>query len=80
MDINKTIEDIEEISKYRLNICYKCPIYSSKFGGLCNNKIWLNPETGEVSLVSKIGFKRGCGCILNSKTKNINSSCPLNKW
>ena len=70
----------ESLSEKRLNICYRCPIYSSKYGGTCNNKLWLNIETRDISLEPKTGYKNGCGCILESKTKNPASSCPLDKW
>lgn len=68
------------LSEKRLNICYSCPIYSSRFGGQCNNKLWLNPNTGDVSTVKKDGYKNGCGCRLNAKTRLVNTSCPLGKW
>jgi hypothetical protein len=70
----------EELSRNRMNICYKCPLYSSKYGGLCNNELWLNKETGDVSTEQKEGYKRGCGCLLNSKTRISSAKCPLEKW
>lgn len=39
----------KDISEERLKVCYSCPLYSTKFGGLCNNRLWLNPNTGDVS-------------------------------
>lgn len=76
-NIKNTIEDIAE---YRLNICYKCPIYSTRMGGLCNNKLWLDPKTNDVSTSKKSGYIRGCGCLLKSKVKNPDSSCIADKW
>lgn len=70
----------KDISQERLKICYACPLYSQKLGGICNNKLWLNPNTGDVSTVQKDGYKRGCGCRLLAKTKLSNAHCPLNKW
>ena len=82
--IDGTIKGIlnvnDELSKSRLMICYGCPLYSTKNGGSCNNSLWLNPETNEVSNVYKTGYKRGCGCLLNSKTRLPHAVCPLNKW
>lgn len=37
LGLNKSLKDV------RLAICYKCPLYSPKFGGLCNNRLWLDP-------------------------------------
>lgn len=70
----------KDISKERLQICYSCPLYSQKLGGICNNKLWLNPLTGDISIEQKEGYKRGCGCRLLAKTRLPNAHCPLNKW
>lgn len=68
------------MSKKRLKICYTCPLYSSKFGGICNNKLWLNPNTGDVSLTEKKNYVRGCSCRLLAKTRLANQACPAGKW
>lgn len=70
----------QDISRNRLQICYKCPLYSTKLGGICNNKLWLNANTGDVSDTQKPGYKRGCGCVLSAKTRLANALCPLGKW
>lgn len=70
----------QDISKNRLKICYSCPIYSNKYGGLCNNKLWLNVNTGDVSNIAKPGYKNGCGCRTLAKTRLANAKCPLDKW
>lgn len=61
----------------RWNICKQCPLYSN---GICNNKLWLNIETGDVSIVEKFGYKRGCGCSLKYKIPGPFAKCPLGKW
>lgn len=71
---------LSNISENRLRICYACPLYSSRQGGTCNNKLWLNPITGDVSTEQKDGYKKGCGCVIKYKINNPNSICPLNKW
>lgn len=78
--VNEALNINEDLSKERLKICYECPLYSDKLGGLCNNKLWLNKKTGDVSLYQKDGYIRGCGCVLDRKVKNINSKCPAGKW
>ena len=70
----------QNLSNNRLKICYSCPLYSSKLGGTCNNKLWLNVNTGDVSMENKSGYKRGCGCRLLAKTRLPNAICPVGKW
>lgn len=62
----------------RLAICKKCPIYS--IDGRCNSKLWLNPNTDEVSVNPRIGFIRGCNCIVSVKARNLNNHCVAGKW
>lgn len=78
--INEMLGLNKDISEGRLKICHKCPLYSTKFGGLCNNRLWLNKKTGDVSLIKKEGYQRGCGCRLLAKTKLLNAQCPLGEW
>lgn len=70
----------EDLSKKRLKICYACPLYSKKHGGLCNNNLWLDVNSGDVSTTEKQGYQRGCGCKLSFKTKVPTAKCPVNKW
>lgn len=70
----------QDLSQNRLKICYSCPLYTTKLGGMCNNKLWLNVNTGDVSMENKQGYKRGCGCRLLSKTRLSNAVCPVGKW
>lgn len=78
--INNVLNRNEDLQKERMKICYKCPLYSPKFGGQCNNRLWLNAETGDISLTKQLGYVRGCGCVLNSKTRVPESHCPAGKW
>ena len=39
-----------------MKICRKCPIFKDVLGGICNSKLWLNPDTNEVSTEPKPGF------------------------
>ena len=70
----------EDLYKKRLQVCYRCLLYSKKLGGICNNKLYMNPNTGDVSTKPKDGYIRGCGCLLLRKTAIANSTCPLGKW
>lgn len=70
----------KDISKVRQGICRKCPIYSSKFGGICNGKLYLNPATEDVSTNPKPGYVKGCNCAIKYKTRSMNAKCPAGKW
>lgn len=80
-NINRVLNKNKELSEYRLQICKACPLYSQRFGGQCNNKLWLDPISGKVS-VDKVDdrYKKGCGCIILSKVAATNSKCPAGKW
>ena len=75
----KMLENVE-LKNNRLKICYRCPLYSKMLGGICNNRLWLNVKSGEVSTKKKEGFNRGCGCILESKARLSDATCPNGKW
>lgn len=70
----------EELSNSRLKICHKCPLYTNKAGGMCNKKLWINVNTGDVSFNKKEGYQNGCGCVLPAKTRLTNAKCPIGKW
>ena len=70
----------KELSDSRMKICYICPLFLNKFGGICNNRLWLDINTGDVSTTMKKGYVRGCGCRLLSKTRLPNEKCPANTW
>ena len=61
----------------RLAICDKCPIYSR---GRCNSNLWINPDNDDVSTYAKIGYVRGCNCIINIKVRNRINHCVAGKW
>lgn len=70
----------EDLSKSRLKICYRCALFSPKFGGICNSRLWLNVNTGDVSTIEKPGYVNGCSCRLQAKTRLPNAKCPAGKW
>lgn len=79
--INELLGMNVDMGNARLRICKKCPLFKDSFMGYtCNSKLWLNPKTGDVSTEQKDGYKRGCGCRLNAKTKDSKSACPVGKW
>jgi len=70
----------EELSKSRMKICRACPLFSRRFGGLCNNRLYFNPDTKDISLSKKEGYINGCGCRMLAKTRIPTAKCVLNKW
>ncbi len=81
---NGTVKNIfnlnQDISNRRMQICYTCPLFLKKLGGVCNSRLWLNPNNGDVSTIKKEGYLKGCGCLLKSKTRLPEAKCPVNKW
>lgn len=63
----------------RIDICRKCPICDLE-NWICNSKLYLNPETNDISAGPKKGYIKGCGCALEIKIPNKNRHCPANKW
>lgn len=70
----------KQISEARLKICKRCPIYSPTLGGICNNKLFLDPKTGDISIDERSGYVQGCGCSLKLKTTVSSEECPAGKW
>ena len=69
-----------DLSSSRLAICLKWPLYKNFLGGQCNPRLWLNPNTNEISNKRLDGFYKGCGCRLQAKTREVTSACPAKKW
>ena len=78
--LNEVLGLGKDLKEERLKICYMCPLYSSRLGGTCNNKLYLNVVTGDVSTSKKEGYKQGCGCRMQAKTTLPNAKCPVGKW
>lgn len=70
----------EGMSDMRMKVCRRCPLFKDTAGGICNPRLWLNPETDEVKTVKAPGFYKGCGCVLVSKTRAAAAHCPAKKW
>jgi len=77
---NELLHINDELSESRMKICRKCPIFKNILGGICNSKLWLNPETNEVSGKPKDGFVRGCNCRMVAKTRVPTAVCVAGKW
>ena len=78
--VNELLDINKDISKVRMDICRKCPLFLNELGGICNPKLYLSAETGDVSTYKKDGYVNGCGCRLSAKTRLSGSRCPNDKW
>lgn len=80
--VNNLLNKEDELYNERIKICNTCKLrtINKVFGAICNPNLYLNPTTNETSFNSKPGFKSGCGCVLNSKTRVKEAKCPLGKW
>lgn len=77
---NELLGRNEDLSEQRLKICHSCPLYLDRLGGICNDKLWMDPVTEDVSLLRIDGYVRGCHCRVNAKTRLVNAECPAGKW
>lgn len=72
----------KNMSEARIRVCKECKLYKKSviFGEICNSKLWLNPDNGDISTEKKDGYINGCGCRLRAKTTLPNEFCPVGKW
>jgi hypothetical protein len=79
---NELMNINEEIANKRMEICKRCPLFTTDptWGPLCNPQLYLNTTTMEVKDNPAEGFKKGCGCRLKAKTRDLESHCPTNQW
>lgn len=80
--INNVLGKEQNLFDKRITICKECKLFliDKLFGPVCNHGLFLNPITNTTSKKEESGFYRGCGCILGSKCRSVNSKCPTGKW
>lgn len=79
--LNEALGSNKDLAETRLKICRDCLLYDHRsYGDICNDNLYLNPETDEVSSFPRNGYFRGCGCRLKAKTTLPTAHCPANKW
>jgi len=78
---NNLLDKEDDLYMKRIAICKDCSLYKidNIFGAVCNSTLYVNTKTGETSRRSLPGFKNGCNCILRSKTRVKEATCPLNR-
>ncbi len=80
--IKEITKQNQNLSDIRMNICRECPLFKviPVAGPICNNRLYLNVQTGDISETPKTGYRKGCGCRLQAKTRLDKAMCPLGKW
>lgn len=68
---------MKDLIEQRLKICRKCPLNNN---GICNQRLFYNPNTEDVSITPKGGYISGCGCIIKYKVRSKVEKCPAGKW
>lgn len=78
--INEAANINKNISAVRMEVCKKCPLFKlSTLGPICNNKLYMDSE-GHTSTNPLPGYKKGCGCRLNAKTRLDRAVCAHGRW
>ena len=68
-------EGNQSIFETRMEVCKKCPLYKeTMMGPICNPSKYMNDQ-GDVSTSPMTGYKKGCGCRLNAKTRLTYATC-----
>lgn len=79
--INELTGSEKELAEKRLKICIECPLFSDIFGGVCDRRKAMDPETGEVARYKKTPkYVRGCGCRMLAKATLPWAECVAGKW
>lgn len=83
--MNELLGKGQDLYEARIEICKECPLYietmyDGYFGEICNPKLYINPETGDVKEFPQVDYVRGCGCRLRAKTRLDYEKCPANFW
>lgn len=80
--VNEALGENEDLKDERMEICKVCPLYKeTPMGPMCNPRLYIN-VTDKTSVTNRpqIGYKRGCGCRLNAKTRLPHSKCIVERW
>lgn len=80
--VNEALGRNEGLYEERMKVCKECPLYKeTPMGPICNPRLYIS-ESDKITISDrpKIGYKRGCGCALNRKTKLPSAKCIVMKW
>lgn len=76
------MENVDDLYENRMKICKECPLYlDSPMGARCNSRLYLSEaDKKTVSDRPKLGYKRGCNCMLQRKLRIPSAKCVVGKW
>ena len=79
---NEAVGNTDGLYEERMKICKECGLYKeTMMGPVCNAKLYISTEDKTtISNIPKIGFKKGCGCMLDRKAKLKFAKCIVEKW
>jgi hypothetical protein len=82
--VNELLGKNKELHDVRLEICKECPLYRMTFvkdwfGAICDPNKYINSE-GRISFMALPGYKKGCACRLEAKTRVPEAHCIIDKW
>lgn len=65
----------EKVAQERMDICKGCPLYKTvtKNVHVCNPMLKIEHATTKE-------MTKGCSCVLEAKTRKLESYCPAGKW
>lgn len=80
--VNDALGKNQDLHEERMKICKECGLYKeTMMGPICNPKLYISIEDKTtISDRPKVGFKRGCSCVLNKKTRAKFAKCIVEKW
>ena len=80
--VNEAINKNEDLTKKSLAIWKECPLYKeTPMGPICNPRLYINEDNKtDYSDRPKIGYRKGCGCVLSRKVKLPHAKCIVGRW
>jgi hypothetical protein len=78
--VNEALDNNIDLFTQRMEICKKCPLYKeTMMGPICNPNLYMN-DAGDTVTFPASGYKKGCGCRLNAKTRLQYATCTHKRW
>jgi hypothetical protein len=80
--IKELLNQEQDLFNERIKVCRECKLLTKDriLGEICDKHKWINPKTGELSLIQIDGYINGCNCRIMAKTRVPEAHCPLKKW
>lgn len=80
-NVNRIMNQNEDLHQKRMQICKQCGLYKeSALGPMCNSKAYVKKYENDIKYHPEPGYVRGCGCLIDKKSRYPQSTCPAGKW